>query len=315
MIQKSTHIENEQVIPELPNSSEPVVKWTSARWLLKSLMPRKGLIASRQTFFMLNVLLIWLGVVVLLVPSSAQAFFDNFNSTGQLEETDTLGHSPSSFYWLNSGAYFFQQFGLASTIQGRLPTNDPWRQEYSAPDYSADTDKGYHPQNLFRLLHKGLWFNYRQQVYFRVIRDNLSTSDERDAWNGLLLMNRYLDGDNLYYVGLRVDGKAIFKKKRHGEYDEDLTIEKKVLPGTYNRDTRPSLIPKFKWIGVRSEVTNNSDGSVLIKLFLDIGRTGNWGAPVITTTDTVEAISSKGHVGIRTDFMDVEFDNYSITNR
>jgi hypothetical protein len=59
-----------------------------------------------------------------------------------------------------------------------------------------------------------------------------SNSIHRMASNGVLLFNHYLDGDNLYYVGIRVDGSAIVKKKKDGVY---YTMEsKRVFPGKYD---------------------------------------------------------------------------------
>lgn len=84
----------------------------------------------------------------------------------------------------------------------------------------------------------------------------------------------------------------------------------------YNRDTNPNLMPTQKWIGLKSEVKTNVDNSVNIKLFIDKDKTGNWVLATEAKDDGKsyggEAILSEGYTGIRTDFMDVEFDDYKI---
>ena len=123
-------------------------------------------------------------------------------------------------------------------------------------------------------------------------------------------MNRYQNGNNLYYAGIRVDGNAIIKKKLNGKYYT--LASSKIFPGTYNRISNPNLLPKNKWIGLKTEVTN-VNGKVNIKLYVDEGRTGNW-VLVLDKTDSGgrfgTPITSAGYGGIRTDFMDVEFEEF-----
>src|SRR3990172_10201649 len=140
-----------------------------------------------------------------------------FDSPGTLVEAGRMSDSVSPYWWLSSGAYLHVGSGVGSTIQGTLPSNDYWRRYY-AQTSATDTDNGYRPQNLFRLVTRSRWQNFRQQIYFRIRRDNLSASPNRNASNGLLLMSRYLDQNNLYYAGIRVDGAAVIKKKYLGKY-------------------------------------------------------------------------------------------------
>lgn len=244
---------------------------------------------------------------------SSSGFLDTFNWTGQLEEAGSMAESQSAYWWLNSGAYHYEQNGVASTVQIRLPQNDRWRMAY-ANGNSVDTDGGYHPQNLFRLVHRYTWLNYQQQCYFRISRDTLSPSSERDAWSGLLLFNRYQDGNNLYYTGVRFDGNAVVKKKQNGVYVEGATQLKKLFPGTYNRTSNPSLLPKNVWIGLRSIVTNNADGSVIVTLYVDMNGTGSWtiGGSLRDDGRFGPALRMPGHTGIRIDYMDVEFENFQV---
>ncbi len=243
-----------------------------------------------------------------VVPSP---FSYPFNSTGTLHEAGSMNKSTSPYWWLNSGGKFVLGSGTAKTVHGSLPENDKWRKLY-AKSNPVDTDNGYHPQNIFRLVTKSEWQNFRQQVYLRINADRLSDSPNRNASNGLLLFNRYIDGDNLYYAGVRVDGTAVIKKKVGGTYYT--LAQKKILPGTYSRGSSPNLLPKNKWIGIRADVTTTSDGKTSIKFYTDIGKTGTWTLALTALDDGGQGkiIGGSGAAGIRTDFMDVEFDDYKI---
>lgn len=171
-----------------------------------------------------------------------------------------------------------------------------------------DSDDGYHPQNLFRLVTKKTdWRNLTAQAYFKIDRYNFSASPNRNASNGLLLMSRYqAGGQTLYYAGLRVDGTAVIKKKLNGRYT---TLGQKTLfAGRYDREREPALLPGNKWIGLRSETITNADGSVTIKLYSDIGRSGRF-TLALAVTDQSSPIKTPGAGGVRTDFMDVSLDD------
>jgi hypothetical protein len=197
-----------------------------------------------------------------------------FNNPGTVIESSNSSISTSPYWWLSSGGYMniFNSHGHSS--QGELPATDPWRVLY-AKNNPTDTDNGYHPQNIFRFVTRSKWQNAEQEVYFKITKDNLSQSSNRNASNGLLLFNRYNDQDNLYYTGIRVDGAAVIKKKINGTY-YTLSYVKGIYGGTYNRDTKPNLLPKNAWIGLRSQVKNNPDGTVSIKVYLDKNWNGNW---------------------------------------
>jgi hypothetical protein len=239
---------------------------------------------------------------------------DDFSSGKYLEETGSLEENTSNnFWWLNSGAYFISEEGITKTIQGDLEKEDEWRKLYSKNN-PRDTDNGFHPQNIFRLVTRNLWMDLQQEAYFRIVKDNKSASEYRNDSNGLLFFNRYQDGNNLYYTGIRVDGYAVIKKKIKGKY---FTMAySKIFPGKYDREANINLLPHDVWIGLRSEVVNEDDGSVRIKLFLDKEKNGNWELIAEAKDDGKkyggESILKSGHAGIRTDFMDVEFDDYKI---
>ena len=74
-------------------------------------------------------------------------------------------------------------------------------------------------------------------------------------------------------------------------------------------------MPNNTWIGLHSEVVTNPDNTVDIKLFIDMGATGNRKLAVEAVDDESYGgpfILNEGYAGIRTDFMDVDFKNYSI---
>lgn len=246
--------------------------------------------------------------------NASKVFIENFdNSNLKLNETGKMSESANSDWWLNSGGYFYYRKGTGRTFQNMVRKSNKWYKKYNKNN-PKDTDKGAHPQNIFRLVTRSKWVNLSQQVYFNYKKNNLSKSKNRNSSNGVLLFNRYQDGDNLYYTGVRVDGRAIIKKKIDGDY---YTMgQKKIIKGKYDRDEKPNLLPRHHWFGIKSEVVTNSDDSVTINLYTDKNRSGKW-TLVLTAIDDNKsyggsAILNEGYGGIRTDFMDLEFDDYRI---
>jgi hypothetical protein len=240
-------------------------------------------------------------------------FFYSFDANGHLQEASSMSLSSSPYWWLNSGGYFYTG-GIGETVHNSLPANDYWRLLYASTN-PLDTDNGYRPQNIFRLVTRSKWGNARQQVYFRICKDNLSASPNRAASNGVLLFNRYKDGNNLYYTGVRVDGYAVIKKKIAGKYYTIAT--KKIFPGgIWSRTSNPSLLPKNVWMGLTSEILNNANGSVRIRFHVNQGN-GVW-ALVFDSVDDGRyggaPFTQAGYAGLRTDFMDVDFDHYLLKN-
>jgi hypothetical protein len=239
--------------------------------------------------------------------SVTSPFYYGFDTNADLQEAGSMSDSASPYWWLSSGGHFYMD-GVGATVQNSLPTSDYWRLLYASTN-PLDTDNGYHPQNIFRLVTRSRWGNARQQVYFRIAKDNLSASPNRAASNGVLLFNRYKDQNNLYYTGIRVDGCAVVKKKISGSY---YTIAyKKIFPGTYDRASNPNLLPKNVWMGLTAEVLNNSNGTVRIRFHVNQGN-GVWSL-IFDTVDNGfggTPFTQAGYGGLRTDFMDVEFDHY-----
>ena len=242
-------------------------------------------------------------------------FHYNFEETKIIDESSTLDQSKDESWWLTSGGIFTIKEGVGKTTQGSLPDDSKWRLAYlsSSP---VDTDLGFHPQNIFRLLTKQKWQNFSQEICLNIKSENLSESPNRNQSNGIFLLNRYRDRDNLYYAGIRVDGAAVIKKKINGVY-QTIAYKKYFSQEDYNRDTNPNLLPKNTWIGIRSEVRNNPDASVKINLYINNVRdSDNWNLILEVVDDGKsfgeKIISEEGYAGIRTDFMDVEFDNFQI---
>jgi len=246
---------------------------------------------------------------------SGVTFSDNFNENKVIEESGGMNESSNPYWWINSGAFLIKEGGVGKTLFGGISTNSKWQNAYLQHN-AVDTDNGYHPQNIFRLITRSKWQNFQQTIYAKIEKYNLSESRNRSESNGLLLFNRYIDSDNLYYTGIRVDGTAVIKKKINGNYYTlaQKSFYKADVP--YNRDTNPNIIPSQKWIGLRSEIKTNPDNTVSIKFFIDKDKTGNWILAVEAKDDGKtyggSAILSEDYAGIRTDFMDIEFDDYKI---
>lgn len=247
--------------------------------------------------------------------STPSPYLFDFNQISSVEEASSEINSGSPYWYVNSGAYLKMDGSRGSTNLGELALTDYWKNLYSLNN-PVDTDLGFHPQNIFRLITRSKWENFRQEAYFVIKKSNLSDSPNRNQSNGILLFNRYKDSQDLYYTGVRVDGSAIIKKKKNGIYYTMAEI-KNVFPGTYNHDTNPNLLTLNKWIGLRSEVYDE-DGLVKIKLYTDKNWTGTWQLVAEVADDGKTyggaAITGAGFAGIRTDFMDVQFENYRLRN-
>lgn len=238
-----------------------------------------------------------------------------FSHDGTLQEAGSPNESSSPYFWLNSGGMLQIHDGIGETIQGSTLPFSTWRMRY-ASNNPLDTDGGKYPQNLFRLVSKGVWNNVTESLQFKLSAVNTTNTPNRDGYSGVLLMSRYQDEMNLYYAGLRMDGTAVIKKKYRGTYYT--LAEKQVFAAAqeYNRYANPNLIPQGIWMGLRSETKTQGDGSVAISLWIDKANSGAWDE-LLTATDTpgangTDTIAGPAHVGIRTDYLDVQFDNYDI---
>lgn len=238
-----------------------------------------------------------------------------FNSSGTLYEADNGTDSSSGYWWLNSGAKLILNGSIGQTVHGALSSTDPWAIMYAASS-PTDTDGGVHPQNLFRLVSRSTWENVHVQANYKIDADEFSSSSNRNQSNGLLLMLRYHpDGQTLYYAGIRVDGTAVLKKKINGVY---YTMAQKVIfPGTYSIASKVNLLPHNAWLNLGADTVTNSNGSVTVNLYLTKpGETTP--TKILTAIDSGQyggttPITGADFVGIRTDFMDISFDNFEAT--
>lgn len=240
---------------------------------------------------------------------------DSFSTAQAIDESGSISGSASSRWWVNSGGRFVINGTTAKTLFGDLQATDKWYKEYLTTN-PLDTDNGLHPQNIFRLVEREFWKNFSQELYFKIAKYNVSSSPNRNASNGVLLFNRYQSGDSLYYTGIRVDGNIVVKKKLNGTY-YTLGIIKQ-FPGVYNLSSNPNILPVNQWIGLKTTVKDLADGKVEIVVYTDLTNSQQWteslrvyDTPGVNGSST---ISTQGYAGIRTDFMDVEFDNYSISS-
>ncbi len=242
-------------------------------------------------------------------------FIDDFTAKRTIEEAPNIGASSDANWWVNSGGQFVIEKGIGKTMQGDAPDSSRWYEAYKRTT-PVDTDDGRHPQNIFRLVLRSDWRDYTQQVYAQVLKDNISNSQSRDDSNGLFLFNRYVNGDNVYYTGLRVDGAVVIKKKYKGAY-YTMGYKKILNLPKYHRTDNPNLLPKDTWIGIKSTVTSLEDNKVKIDFYTDIGATGTWKLGISATDDNKAyggpSLAKAGHAGIRTDFMDVQFKEYKIS--
>jgi len=247
-----------------------------------------------------------------LSTRAASPFQYEFSQDSVLFESGTVEKSTSPFWWVDSGGMLVIRSGLGQTIHGALPENDYWHQLY-LKNNPMDTDGGSHPQNIFRLVTKSQWHDSLEEAYLKIDEYNLSESSNRNESNGLLLLSRYQNQNNLYYAGVRVDGLAVIKKKINGVYYT--LVQNPLLPGDYDRNTKPILLPLHEWIGLRLKTETISPNVVKLDLYTDIGKTGEWklAAEAFDDQGSFGLINdSKAFGGIRTDFMDVSIDNFHI---
>ncbi len=254
-------------------------------------------------------------ILLILVAIAVIVFFGvkNRDEKDVLEEAGEINESKSQDWWVNSGALMKMVPTGGSTNIGSLPENSKWQKVYQEAN-ATDTDNGFYPQNIFRLLTRATWQNFEEQAYFTIHTLNKSESPNRNDSNAILFFSRYKDSDNLYYAGIRVDGYSVIKKKINGIYS--VLDERQLFPdkAAYDRENNSMLIPLKRPIGLRFETVTRKNGNVHLRLFADIGKTGIWtlvaeadDRPLSSAAPLYEA----GFGGVRTDFMDVSFEEIS----
>lgn len=285
------------------------IRYTARVHMKKKLTPKFFQMSFRLALLtqLFGGLLFLPNLVHAITPSS---LLYTFNVNGTLSEAGSMGESTSPYFWLNSGAKLLINNGIGQTVQGSLPSSDYWYKLYAAAN-PLDTAGGAHPQNLFRLITKSTWGNVTEQVQFKIAKINVDNTPNRGGYSGILLFSRYKNSDNLYYAGIRMDGAAVIKRKAGGVYTT--LAQTTVFPGSYDKWSNPNLIPTNVWMGLKTETIDNADGSVTINVYLDRQNNGLW-TRILSTRDTSSsAVRGSGSVGIRTDYMDAQFDNYRIS--
>lgn len=263
----------------------------------------------RSSNLLLLLILICTFLLVILVTPQKTDPHNKFVGSYTLEEVSPAEHSSSPDFWLNSGAYLYVEDGQARTHLGPLDQDSKWQLAYK--DYNSDsTDEGYYPQNIFRLLTRQLYLNSSQELTFNIDKINLSSGEHRNESNGVLLFMRYLDQDNLYYAGLRVDGAYVIKKKIEGEYTT--LAYKQYFPGDYNKSSSPNLVPTSQNLYIKVDILTMPDGTPYIKLFSKRTASDIWELMLDYRDYSSTAIKVPGANGIRTDFMDVRFVDYRV---
>lgn len=246
--------------------------------------------------------------------NSTPSLNDQFNANVTVKETSSPDSNSNSNWWLRSGGLFIAKDGIGQSIQGGLPTRDPIRIEY-AKENPVESDNGRHPQNIFRLISKQSWSDLDQQVTIEIAEDNLSRQENRYPWNGVALVSRYVDSDNMYFGVVRMDGRIAIKKKTQGSYYT--LAEKPYFSGSYSKSSNPNLLPQGKLFGLKTSTVTNSDGTVTIGLYVDDDNTGKWNLAVEAKDNGGSfggaALKSAGRSGVYSDFMDIQLDNYKVT--
>ncbi len=255
-------------------------------------------------------------ILAVAARTTTSPFVYNFGSNGTVEETGSIDESASPYFWINSGGRLVIENGVGKTVQGPLKAGDRWQLLYGASN-PLDTDRGFYPQNIFRLLTRSTWNNVTQEVRFKLDKINMTNTPNRDGYSGLLLFNRYRDGDNLYYSGIRMDGTAIVKKKVKGTYYTLASSSVFKADSGYERNTNPNLIPGNRWMKLKNEVRDLPNGDVSITLWVDKNDSGGW-TQVLNTVDKTglyggsDVIKGSGYAGIRSDYLDLSFDDYKL---
>ncbi len=278
---------------------------------------------ARDALFRERIVIVFTGftlfALVVFTATSSRAIAQTsvwkytFNSSGTLMEAGNVLDSTSPYYWLNSGGKFVIKDGIGMTLQGSLPSSDATRLLYAKMN-PLDTENGYKPQNTLRLITRNSWKDVEESLKFKIIKTNLTDTPNRDSYSGVFVFGRYSDQYNLYYVGLRHDGQAVIKKKIQGTYH---TLAEKQVYGdeaNYNRLTNPNLLPSGEWMGLRATFENLADGSVRVKMYIDRNNTGAW--ELVTTAIDAGVggapLTHEGKAGVRTDFMDVHVDDFTL---
>jgi len=124
--------------------------------------------------------------------ASGAAMVDDFDqsTSSSMYEIGSMADSDDPKWWLSSGAQMTRTGRMLSTIQGQLANTNRFRILYSNSN-PIDTDNGYRPQNLLRLVTQVKFKNFNQQVFFNIQNINTSNSPNRNQSNGIFFLALY----------------------------------------------------------------------------------------------------------------------------
>lgn len=251
----------------------------------------------KAAFYLFLIIIILLGAYLVTNPSRP--------SMGSLVliEASTPLESQSSAWWLIFGGLMYTDNGTWRTLHGDLGDDDELRKLYLRTN-PLDTDNGYHPQNIFRLISKKDYGHSTQEIRFIIDKDQESLSPNRNDSSGFFLIENYSNIDNFYQIGIEMDGQATIRKKSKGIYS---TLEETQIWGekeSYDPELKQNLLPQKEVIDLKVEKIETSEGLAL-KLLIN-------NELVLEAQD--KEILPGGKIGIRSDFMDITIEDYLLDN-
>jgi len=156
---------------------------------------------------------------------------------------------------------------------------------------------------IFRMVSRRRDFS-NVSVSFTLRRDKLisTSSTPPVAWDGEHIFLRYASEVSLYYVSFdRRDGTVAIKKKVPGGTSNGGTY--------YTLSSGRNTFSAGVFHAVRATITDNSDGSVALRLWVD-------GVRILSATDTGIGgpVIRAGGVGIRGDNAEFTFDDFLVSS-
>lgn len=89
-------------------------------------------------------------------------FYENFEIENTLFEAGSMNETQSPYWWLNSGGIFYSEGGTGKSVQGELPSDNFWRELYNKNN-PWETDNGFHPMNIYRLVTRNQCKNFTKE--------------------------------------------------------------------------------------------------------------------------------------------------------
>lgn len=268
-------------------------------------------------------LIVAAGAALLVAPaaSAATLFQDNFTGNNGLITNEyaywNKGESgtKTSPNWEMTSGSLFRQNGIAWT--GTPDSCDP--NANSSNCTNSDTFRLNTTQKFGGDIRVSLSLRQNKDIH----SSNCSSGDT--CWHGTHIWLRYQSQYDLYYASVnRADGQVVLKRKVPCGDDNSGTY---FVLGSAKYDWKAS-----QWGHYSATVENNSDGSVTIKVYdddksttvpivtgVDKGGTNpNWSSGCSTpgkySSSKYPPITAAGAVGVRGDYADFNFDDFTVTD-